>query len=197
PGFEITRTIFKIHASGGHTHGAIDALLKIRREHGIRSEDVEEVVVGTYPIAVEVGGGNYEPKTPSEAKFSLPYCLAVALADGRVGLAGFSPDRLGDPKILWLAKKVRVVEAPEFRDIRLGGAEVTVRLRDRSRHSYRVDVPRGYPENPLSKGELLDKFKGLASMVLSKRDAERIIRTVGRLDGVEKIGELTQMLSTR
>lgn len=195
-GFEITRNIFKVHASCGHTHGAIDALLKIGRECGVKPGEVEEVVVGTYPIAIEVVGKNYNPKTSSEAKFSLPYCVAVALVFFRVGLAEFSPDRVGDPQILGLAKRVRVLETPEFRGVRLGGADVTVRLRDGSSHHCIVDVPRGYPENPLSRGELLDKFRGLATMVLSDRSVERIIQTVDCLEGVEKVSELTRMLST-
>ncbi len=192
--FEITRNIFKLHASCGHTHGAVDAILAIRQRHEFRLEDVEEIRVGTYPIAFEVVGKNYEPKTSSEAKFSLPYCVAVALVEGRVGITEFSPTKLRDPKVFGLAEKVKVDVSPEFRDVRLGGADVTVHLRTGEEYSLRANTPRGYAENPLSKRELVDKFRSSASTLLPEESVDRILEIVDRLDKIENINTLIQLL---
>jgi len=192
--FEIMNNIFKRHASCGHTHGAIDALLDLAKKYDIKPEDVEEILVGTYPIAVGIVGKNIEPKTGSEGKFSLPYCLATALICGRVGLAEFSKERLTDPKILELSKRVRVKTDKEFMDARLGCAKLTIRTVDSREFSCRVDVPKGYPKNPLTKAELEDKFRSLASLVLSKGQVEEVITTVKNLNKLDDMRSLTALL---
>lgn len=193
-GYQIMGTIFKRHASCGHSHAAIDAVLDIMERYGVGAEDVEEVVVRTYPIAVEVIGGNYAPKTPSEAKFSLPYCIAVALIHGRASLQEFSADMLADPRVRELSGKVKVCVDPEFANVRLGSAKVELITKDGRVHSSRVDAPKGYPRNPMTRAELEAKFESLASLVLTGERVEGIIRAVGSLEGMDCVRELSELL---
>jgi 2-methylcitrate dehydratase PrpD len=192
--FEIMNNIFKIHASCGHTHGAIDAVLQLSKKHGIKPNAVDRIVVGTYLIAVDVVGKKYEPKTASEAKFSLPYCLATALIYGRVGLTEFSEERLSEPKIQKLSKKVKVMVDPEYINARLGYAKVTLHTTDGKEFTCRVDVPKGYPKNPLTRAELERKFVDLASLVLSEERVKEIVRTVNDLEKLEDMALLTALL---
>ncbi len=192
--FEITRNIFKIHASCGHTHGAIDALLEVTRRTRIKPEEVDEILVGTYPIAVDVVGKNYTPRTASEAKFSLPYCLSIALFKGKVGLTEFSSEMIRNPDVLALAKKIVVWKDPDFLEVRLGGANVRVRLTNGREYSALVNVPKGYPDNPLTKAELKDKFRSLASIALPSERIEEIIFTLDDLEKLSNVKILTDLL---
>jgi 2-methylcitrate dehydratase PrpD len=192
--YQIMETIFKRHASCGHTHAPLDAVLEIAERYGVRAEDVEEVRVGTYPIAVELVGGNYAPRTPSEAKFSLPYCVAVALIYGKAGLEEFSVERLADPKIRELSSRVKVHVDPEFADVRLGSAKVELIAKGGREYSSRVDVPKGYPKNPMTKAELEAKFESLASLVLAQGRIEDVMKTVGSLERVGSVRELGELL---
>jgi 2-methylcitrate dehydratase len=121
-------------------------------------------VVGTYPTAIDIVGRNYEPKTSSEAKFNLPYCLAVALIYGKVGLNEFSAEKLNDPRVRELSKKVKVLVDSEYINARLGCARVTLHTVDREEFTCQVDSPRGYPRNPVAMEELERKFLELASL---------------------------------
>ncbi|MEM1537705.1 MAG: MmgE/PrpD family protein [Candidatus Nezhaarchaeales archaeon] len=192
--FEIVNNVFKVHASCGHTHGAIDAALLLSKEYNVKPEDIERVVVKTYPIAVDVVGRNYEPKTASEAKFSLPYCLAVTLVYGRVGLTEFSKEKLNDPKVRELSRKVTVTTDPEYVNVRLGSAKVVLYTIDGGRFECRVDTPKGYPENPVTEADLERKFIELASLVLPGERVRRIIEAVKGLEGLERITALTDLL---
>jgi len=185
--------IFKVHASCGHTHGAIDAVILLRDKYNIRPEDVDKIVVKTYPIAVDVVGKNYEPKTPFEAKFSLPFCLATALIYGRVGLNEFSEERLSDPEIQKLSRKVTIMVDPEYVNARLGCANVTIHT-TKGEFTYRVDTPKGYPKNPLTKAELERKFLDLAHLVLSNEQSRRIVEMIDGLEKIEDITLLTDLL---
>ena len=53
------------------------------------------------------------PRTRETADHSLPYCTAVALVDGEVTAAQFTPERLTDPALLDLVSRTTVVEDPD------------------------------------------------------------------------------------
>ena len=192
--FELVRNSFKRHASCGHTHAAIDAALDLAKMNRIEPHAIDRVVVETYPIAVDIVGGNAEPKTVSEAKFSLPYCMAVALMYGNVGLAEFSDDNLTDGKVIELSKKVKIVVGNDFANSTFGCARVTLCNSDGAEFSRRVDAPRGDPTNPLTSTELEAKFRNLASIVLPNNKVTKIVATVMNLEKLEEIETLTDLL---
>jgi 2-methylcitrate dehydratase PrpD len=194
--YEILNDSFKCHASCGHTHPALDAALILSKGHRINPDNVERVVVETYPIAVELVGSNYEPKTSSEGKFSLPYCMAIAFIYGKVGLTEFSSGKLRNPKVLELAKKVKVDIGRGFTSTKLWWATVKLRKSDGTELSCTVDVPRGHPRNPLSKPELEDKFRDLASIALPSQNVSRIISAVNNLESLKRVESLTALLQT-
>ena len=193
-GFELTNNIFKLHASCGHTHGAIDAVLNLTKKNDVKLDGIDEIIVETYPSAVELVGKNFEPKTASEGKFSLPYCLATALIFRKVGIAEFTKERLKDSRILELSRRVKVTVNPEYVNARLGCAKVTLRTVDGEEFSNRVDVPKGYPKNPLTKVELENKFRNLASSVLPSGQIEKIILTLRNLDKLDNVKVLIALL---
>jgi 2-methylcitrate dehydratase PrpD len=192
--FELKNRVVKIHASCGHTHGAIDGILLLARKHGIDPDAVDTIVVGTYPTAVQLVGKNYEPKTASEAKFSLPYCLATALICGKVGLAEFSEERLTDPKTRALSRKVRVMVDEDYLNARLGPAKVTLSTTEGEEFSCRVDIPKGYPLNPISREELEEKFRTLASLALPSPQVSEIVRRVNDLEKLNEVEPLAALL---
>jgi 2-methylcitrate dehydratase PrpD len=154
---------------------------------------VEQIIVETYPIAVNVVGNKPDPATGSDAKFSLNYCLAAALLFGRVGLEEFSEQRMCDPRVRELSKKVVVNISQEFANAVLGSARVTLCDSSGKRTSVKVDAPKGYPDNPLTADELKHKFMGLARIALPKRQVEKIIERVENLDEI-RVSSLAVLL---
>ena len=64
---------------------------------------------------------------------------------------------------------------------------------DGQKYSAKVFHPRGSPENPLSRQELEDKFLGLASMVLSRDRAKKLLHAVRNLEQMKDINELAEL----
>ena len=91
----------------------IDATLAVVANHRIRPEDVKSVRVRTYSIAQEVAG-NPSPRTVQQAKFSIPYCVAVAIRCGKVGTPEFSQSLVEDAQLRDLLRRVEVVSEPEL-----------------------------------------------------------------------------------
>lgn len=103
---------YKVYASCGHTNSPLDVMFKMLNAYPLEPEKIARIDVETYQIAASLTA---ELKTANEdeAKFSLPYCLAVAVMFGKVSLSEFKPEILNCPRVRELAEKVIVVESPQ------------------------------------------------------------------------------------
>ena len=192
--FEVMHNIFKRHASCGHTHGAIDAVLDMVEKHKIKSDDIRKISVGTYPNAVSIVGERYEPSTVNDAKFSLPYCLAAALIYGKIGLEEFSTEKLAHPLISDLSRRVKVFVDPKFVNASLGPANVKISAKGGAEYQTQVEKPKGYPENPLTKTELETKFKTLSSLVFTDQRIKDVLKTVNNLEHIDRVRDLAMLI---
>ena len=194
--FEILRRYIKLHASCRHTHSAVDAALEIIKRNRLDLAEIEEVKVKTYSIAADLVGKLYEPKSAQEAKFSLPYTLAIAIREGKAGIRQFSEDRIFDPEVSELAHKVEVSADPvldkEYPKIR--PAIVTIFTKSGKEFTSRMDLPKGEPEVPVSDIELEDKYTDLATTAVSAEKAAKIISVIRHLEKIEDISTLTELL---
>ncbi|MBU1207940.1 MAG: MmgE/PrpD family protein [Proteobacteria bacterium] len=68
------------------THRAIDALMHLIEEYDLKPGDIEKIDCQASPRAVKMLFYR-EPRNGQEGKFSMNFCLSVALADRKVGLA--------------------------------------------------------------------------------------------------------------
>jgi 2-methylcitrate dehydratase PrpD len=194
--FEITSSGIgvKLYPCCYAVHRSLDAALDLRARHRIDAGSIAR-------IEVEVSRGallplrEEPPATGLEGKFSLQYCLAVALSDGRVGLASFRDEAVRRPTVRELMAKVEAREGAEPGAFPIGGhAEVRIALKDGSEHSLRVDIPRGDPSRPLPWDELAEKFRDCAATVLPSQVIERTLRLVERLEELPEVGRLTETL---
>ncbi len=170
-GYKVMEASIKPHASCRHTHSAIDAALKLRGEFDLG--EVTEVKVEVYGDALKIAG-NPRPKTPYEAKFSLAYCVAVALLHGKAGVSEFTADKLRSRELRSLMKKVKAEVSSELDRMYPDKfpARVTVYTRSGS-YTAQVEYPLGDPENPVSRQQLEGKFRELASRALPPEKAAR------------------------
>lgn len=196
--FMLTKTYIKFWPAEYHSQSAIDAALQLRPEVGdIRA--VSAIDIHTFDAAVDIIGKDPEkwrPKTRETADHSLPYCTAVALADGDVTLAQFDPKRFSDPALLDLVAKVKV-----HRDAALSARypngipnRVTVTRTDGRKFVREVEFPRGHAHNPMTDAEVEHKFRTLVEPRYGKERAGTVLRTCWELEKLKTAGELVQLL---
>ncbi|UZE49949.1 MmgE/PrpD family protein [Rhodopseudomonas sp. P2A-2r] len=79
----------KRHPCCGSTHYVVDMVLDLRAQHGFTADDVAslECLVG---IANARNLSYAEPQDEMQARFSMHYCVALALVQDRIGLADFT-----------------------------------------------------------------------------------------------------------
>ncbi|HSF94298.1 MAG TPA: MmgE/PrpD family protein [Thermohalobaculum sp.] len=184
----ITRMTCKPYPCCGHTFAAIDAARAVMDE-GVEPGAIERVGVGTYRAGVEICE-NTDPKTPYEAKFSLPYTVALACLNRPVDLAAFAPGGLNDPELRAMMARVAVALDPEAEAAfpALRAAEVAITTRDGRTRRYRQPTRRGDPDFPVSDADLGAKFAMLAEPVIGAAAAAETAAALWRADGLERVG---------
>lgn len=189
--YKIEENSFKLHASCRHTHPAVDLVLDLAARHNLASGDVTGLTVKTYRTALDIAG-NPNPGSTFAAKFSIPFCAALALVKGSCGLEDFSEESLWNPEIRRIAGVVRLEVDPELDSLHPARWPAWVEITDSTgdRCSSRTDFPRGDPENPLDEEQLTDKFLRLASCAWSREKVEAVLQTALALERLEDAANL-------
>lgn len=179
----------------GSTHPAIDAMLLLAREHEIKPADVERIESWTHPRRLE-HTNRPDPQSTFDAKFSVQYCLARALLDGKVVIEHFEGEAYRDPAIRQMLARIHAATytTAQFPADNHFGAEVRVTLRSGTVLAQKVDQPFGRTSrNPLPPALLKEKFVNCASRALPGDDVERLHAALAALETVGDIREVTAL----
>jgi len=199
PDWAIRGVYFKLYAACRHTHAAVDAARALRDEHQLQPSDVASVVVRTYAVADQLCGATALPSGPSEAKFSLPYTVALGLTVGHAGQSCFTPELVADETLRALASRVRVEIDPDIERMFPGERTAALDLTTVDGRVLQAEVPiaRGEPELPLSLADIEAKFLDNACPALSEAQARAIIAEVRALDTRSSCNGLVDLLAGR
>jgi 2-methylcitrate dehydratase PrpD len=189
--FYFERNSLKYHASCGHTHSAIDAVLQATRGVALEPEEIERVRVSVYQGSLDLLA-HIEPTTPYFAKFCLPFCVASALRFGHANLADFSAERIADPAMIRMRAKIRIQSDPELSAMypRKWPARIEIVKRSGERLTGAADHPKGDPENPLSESEVVAKFKSLTRGLISDDWADALCNRVLSMERIPDVSTL-------
>jgi 2-methylcitrate dehydratase PrpD len=195
--WETLKIAVKPYPSCRYGHAPLDGILALAREHRIRAEEVEEVVVGLpepgWKLIGDPEPAKQAPKSVVDGQFSMAFCASVALRSG-----GFAWDdyarHLGDPATLALCKRVKTWVDPraqaDFQKDMSGSVQIRTA---RGAFETYVRVPKGEPANFLSAAELRAKFDGLTGPYLSARRRDELAGALLALDQVKDIGALLRL----
>lgn len=195
----LPRTSIKFVPAEYHSQSAIAAAFALRERIGDPSR-VRSIEIATFRTAVEIIGHDPEkwrPRTRETADHSLPYCTAVALVDGQVTAAQFTPERLADPALLDLVARTTVTEDPALTAGYPAGIpnRVRVTLDDGTVLEHEVAFPPGHDRNPLTDDQLAAKFQGLVDPVLGTDRAGRLLARLRQLPDDPRPHELVPLAS--
>lgn len=182
---------FKAYPSCGKTHCSIDAALHIRQEHHITADQVASVECGASDALPRVLIYS-KPKSALEAKFSLQYCVAVALTDGKAGLSQFTDDRVREAKVQDLVDRVRYVHPEDMRgwDGFLSTERITVKLHDGTSYSYQVDRKEGDLGQEMTRPQLEAKYRDCTRDTLSPQALEESLKLLAKMEDISDITRL-------
>lgn len=187
---------FKLYPSCARTHPAIEAMLEMIQNYNIKPEEVESIIcAGSYTTPQMLI--HSRPQTALEGKFSIEFCVALALLERRVELSQFRDEKVKDPRLQEVIKKVSFMVRPDLDNIENSGnpsTTVKILLKDGREISQTVDEAKGTPARPLSSAELKGKFHQCVKGILSKKDREKAIEMIENMEELKEITNLTDLL---
>ena len=181
PGFDIKRFPAQLHMQN-----PIEAVLNLLESHNLRADDVENLTVHT-------GGRGHSGSLPAsglDGKFSIEYCAAAALLDGKVGIETFTDDRRFSPDMEETLGKIQV--EPGNQDS--ADVKVTALLKDGRSAEAECRGFRGSARNPMSREERMDKVIDCVGRVLTDQDADRLVSLIEDLENVADISEIMDLI---
>ena len=188
---------FKPYCCCGSTHSTIDAVLALRREHGVVPDDVQEMEIMNHSVVKQQCSWRYEPVSSLRAQMNIEYCAAVALTDGEAGPGQFTTERIADPELVALARRARFTVDPDIEQLypKTFPAKVAIRTRDGRELESRVAGPKGSPQNPMDFNMVAGKFKQITGGVIPPDIQEKLLEAASSLDEMETMGDLVAHLA--
>jgi 2-methylcitrate dehydratase len=167
----------------------VELFMELRKR--IKLDDIREIAIaGSDFMVKEIGGGRgdakekWDPQTRETADHSLPYLLAVTLMDGEVTLDSFTPERVGDPALRPLMRKMKVVLNPEVRDLKWPRQpmRIIMTLNDGRTIEESCEYALGHPMRPGSRAMIDAKFDKLTGGAAALRAQFRSLAEAAKLD---------------
>lgn len=190
--------LYKPWPTVGIAHTYIHATIEAMQAHALRPSEIEQIRVSVGDFQLRMCTPLAERRSPRaavDAKFSLPFCIAIAAVRGDVRISDFAPAALRDPAVLAMAQRVVPVpddsvdwthESPEGR--------IEIVTRD-GRSLVRVgnQVP-GSPEAPLDWDRIARKFADCVSCAAIPIATERVAAAVAMARDLERLDDATDLI---
>ena len=195
--FRIDKNLMKYYPAETRAQAAIFAALDLRRKIPSVGE-IKSVEIGAGEATVKVigsGAEKWKPETKETADHSIPYIVAAALMDGKVGIETFKRKRFEDKSTVEFMKKIKVNEVKKYTSLfneggTVNAASLKIVMKNGSVLCKEVLYSKGHWKNPMSDKEIEDKFRRLAAKKLGKQKISKAISTVWNLDKLKDIGLL-------
>ncbi len=164
--WECINTGIKPYASVTSIHTALDCLKHIMKNNNILAKDIKNIKAKiSHPTYVHCAW-SYKNHNITSAQMNIYYGLALIALEGELFVNQFSKDKISNPEILDFIKKITAEVDPkieslghEFRHM----ASIELTTNDNKKFNHTEKYRKGSPENPLTKDQIISKFKTLAA----------------------------------
>jgi 2-methylcitrate dehydratase PrpD len=173
--FEICNIYTKFYAACRHAHAPTDAALDALRKSKINASEIAKIEIETYPAAIRFAGIK-DVTTPSGARFSIPFSVAMALIKKDAGADKYCEENVRDENIQRLSKKIELSVGNKWERLYPNKRGATVRITDNQNKEWsaEVELAKGEPENPASWEEIYNKFHTNATLALSEKKVQKL-----------------------
>ncbi len=188
--WEIMNIRPKLYPACHYLQAFIDCIRFLKDTHTFDHHAVARincrVSEGAANIVCTPWSAKLEPQTGYDARFSLPYAVALMLVRGRAGLDQFVETNLNDPIIKETMAKVHF-EVDSSYQVKDMPAFVEIRLKDGTAFRHHIAKVRGDASAPVDRREILAKFATNCSLAHKDQTAETLAEKIMQLEAQSAI----------
>jgi 2-methylcitrate dehydratase PrpD len=192
--WRIDEIAHKPFPSGRATHGVLDGLLTLKKEHSFSPEEVDRVVCRVPPLTAQlVGRPILDVMETNYARLSAPYVLASALLNNGVTIKDFGPEALSQERRLALGRRITVESDDNPDKNALTPVTVQILMKQGAVHQTSLDVVYGNPKRPMTREAHLAKFCqnwSIAARHIPDSQADNLVESVDNLESVSDVSNL-------
>jgi len=183
--------------SGSLTHPGMTEMLRLIHANSILASDVERVDVGTNSNMLNTLI-HHRPTKALQAKFSMEFCMAILLLDGKADQTKFTDAVVNRRDVQEMIGRVHFYTNPEAE--KAGYDKMTtiinITLKDGRVISGQADFGKGGPTNPMTFDEVAEKFQGCAAYAdWPSAKAMQVIDLARKLEDVKDMRVITALLT--
>lgn len=206
-GFALSRndTVVRMYPGSTYMSAAIEGMLDLAISQNIDPANVSSIILECTPRTLAIAPYS-DPSDSYRAKFCIPYTLAIALIDRKIGLGQYAKERTQDAKVRALMSRVTVTIPDRLRDNRgswgsrvanWAEATLTIVLNDGTKLTRECVHAKGWPDQPATWDDLCVKFEECCHDIIAPHAVQQLIQRVGDLENLPTVRELTALLSSR
>lgn len=190
---------FKPYPCCHFLHASIDCSKLIRQSPEFDPDQIDEIVCKvSEPLMMMTEHESYfHPKTEYAAQFSFAFVVATMLAEGKLDLGSFRLEKLSDPILNRLINKTRFEVDLESDHPKNFPGDVTVKTKQGRTFKQRQTFNRGAKDHPLSKEEVVRKFRENLSGVIADEASQDLIDMVERFEKITNVGKFMKLLADK
>lgn len=185
----------KLYPCCHYLQSFIDCALELRPK--VQVEKIKaircRVAEGSVNMICKPWSSKQAPRSTYEAKFSLPFAVSIALADGRANTEKFTLEHAQRPDIARIMSTISYEVAPEFNVKDMPG-EIRIELNDGTYLDHSQASVRGDRNNPISKDEILSKFHDNLSKTDYASRATTIAENILQLEKLDDLEPLSSLI---
>ena len=159
-------------------------------------DELLEVNIHTSRSAIKImadGPDKWRPQTHETADHSIPYSAGLALIYGKIDPDYYEDPYLHDPRLLDLVSRIKCLPSDEADKPELANlCELEIVLKSGARKTVRVEYHRGHFNNPMTDGEMEEKFRLMAQKHLPPDRVDNLLRIIW---SVEKEPEVSNLIA--
>jgi 2-methylcitrate dehydratase PrpD len=189
--WELEKIALRLWPAASSIQSVVGAGFDLIREYDLRPDQVRQLRVFLAPTPYE-RHGEMGWDTRFEALLSTRYCVAVTLHDRRCWLDQFEPASLARADVDAFARDRVAVAVDE--GVTAEGARIEATLADGSEISVTREIPKGDASDPVTRDELIGKFRDASTGVLPEARRDEALELLIGIESVADVNELCRAL---
>lgn len=183
------------------TNSHVDAALQIAIKEDINPDEIKQITLfyaeDNTKRCLEPLEMRRNPKTMPEAKLSLPFTVAQALAYRKIEIGDFNQAALSDVLLNKLCSETYVEYDENLKSTlskTMLPGRVRVEMNNGDVFDKRVDVVYGHPKNRMTWSDLVHKFKDCVSFGRKNMSNDEICKLAGVIENLEDLDNVAQIM---
>lgn len=203
--WRLLETAIKPHACSARVLSAVEATAALCSEHQLTIADIKSVRVGI-PKIIQGRLTANEPKDIQAAQMSLPFCMAMVIAQGKRLRPGFTLNvddfegMLAAPQVMAISRRIECVldaDAERVSTEQSVGAKVTLTLQSGESHERFIEAPQGSASRPFTMNDHVARFKQEMAKRFTAAQCDDLLAEVRGFAQAANPDRLMQLLAAR